>query len=340
MRGKRPKERYCLGIESSADDFSVGLCSFAGEILANVIDAFVPREGGIHPREAARHHAEVAGSVLEKAFKASALKPKDLSIVAFSQGPGLGPCLRTGATVARALASFLRVPLVGINHCVAHIEIGRLQTGTKNPVTLYVSGGNTIVAAYDSGRYRVFGETLDIALGNCLDVFAREAGLRQEPGLPFGAVVEKLAGEGKKLVSLPYVVKGMDLSLSGLLTATVGLLRSGKCRLEDVCYSLQETAFSMVTEVAERALAHLERKEVLLTGGVAANRRLQAMIGSMAKAHGARFVTVPGEFAIDNGAMIAWTGVLASTYGMYTPFEKSSVRPRWRLEEVEIPWLR
>ena len=340
MKGKKLKERYCLGIESSADDFSVGLCSFDGRILANVIDAFVPVEGGIHPREAARHHADVAGNVLEKAFKVSGMKPKGLSIIAFSQGPGLGPCLRTGATVARALASFLHVPLVGVNHCVAHIEIGRLETDTKNPVTLYVSGGNTIVAAYDSGRYRVFGETMDIALGNCLDVFAREAGLRQKPGLPFGAVVEKLAREGKELVSLPYVVKGMDMSLSGLLTAAVGLLRSGRCRLEDLCYSLQETAFSMVTEVTERALAHVEKKEVLLTGGVAANKRLQAMIGSMARAHNARFQTVSGEFAIDNGAMIAWTGVLAWTHGVTTPFESSSVKPRWRLEEVEIPWLR
>jgi universal protein Kae1 len=340
MKGKKLNDRCCLGIESSADDFSVGLCSFDGRILANVIDAFVPVEGGIHPREAARHHADVAGNVLERVFKVSEVKPKGLSIVAFSQGPGLGPCLRTGATVARALASFLHVPLVGVNHCVAHIEIGRLETGAKDPVTLYVSGGNTIVAAYDSGRYRVFGETLDIALGNCLDVFAREAGLRQKPGLPFGAVVEKLAREGKEIVSLPYVVKGMDISLSGLLTAAVGLLRSGRCRLEDLCYSLQETAFSMVTEVTERALAHVEKKEVLLTGGVAANKRLQAMICSMAKAHDARFETVPGEFAIDNGAMVAWTGVLAWTHGVVTPFESSSVRPRWRLEEVEIPWLR
>lgn len=340
MKGKKLNDRCCLGIESSADDFSVGLCSFDGRILANVIDAFVPVEGGIHPREAARHHADVAGNVLERVFKVSEVKPKGLSIVAFSQGPGLGPCLRTGATVARALASFLHVPLVGVNHCVAHIEIGRLETGAKDPVTLYVSGGNTIVAAYDSGRYRVFGETLDIALGNCLDVFAREAGLRQKPGLPFGAVVEKLAREGKEIVSLPYVVKGMDMSLSGLLTAAVGLLRSGRCRLEDLCYSLQETAFSMVTEVTERALAHVEKKEVLLTGGVAANKRLQAMICSMAKAHDARFETVPAEFAIDNGAMVAWTGVLAWTHGVVTPFESSSVKPRWRLEEVEIPWLR
>jgi N6-L-threonylcarbamoyladenine synthase/protein kinase Bud32 len=339
MKNKTAKERYCLGIESSADDFSIGISTFNGKILANTIDAYVPQEGGIHPREAARHHAEVASKVLDSALKESEVKPQDLSVIAFSQGPGLGPCLRTGATVARALSSYLRIPLVGVNHCIAHVEIGKLETGTKDPLTLYVSGGNTIVAAFDSGRYRIFGETLDIALGNCLDVFAREAGLHQKPGLPFGAVVEKFAQGGRQLIKLPYTVKGMDVSLSGLLTAAVTLLRKGECKLEDVCYSLQETAFSMVTEVTERALAHTGRKEILLTGGVAANKRLQSMMKSVAEEHNARFDVVPTEFAIDNGAMIAWTGALAYTHGAVTAIENSQVRMRWRLEEVEVPWM-
>jgi len=331
---------YCLGIESTADDFSVGISTFNGEILANIISAYMPEEGGIHPREAARHHAEAASKVLEEAFTKSRTKPQDVSIIAFSQGPGLGPCLRTGATVARALASYLNVPLVGVNHCIAHVEIGKLKTGAKDPITLYVSGGNTIVSAFDSGRYRVFGETLDIALGNCLDVFAREAGLRQRPEMPFGAMVEKLAAKGRKLIPLPYTVKGMDASFSGLLTAAVNLLKGGEHRLEDLCYSLQETAFSMVTEVTERALAHTEKKEALLTGGVAANRRLQSMIKRIAEEHEAEFCVGPSEFAIDNGAMIAWTGVLAYKHGMITPIERSFVKLRWRLEEVEIPWVK
>ncbi len=340
MKRKRVKEFYCLGIESTADDFSVGISTFVGEILSNIISAYVPSEGGIHPREAARHHAENASRVLEKTFKRARIKPKDLSLIAFSQGPGLGPCLRTGATVARALASYLSIPLVGVNHCVAHIEIGKLKTGAKDPVTLYVSGGNTIVSAFDSGRYRVFGETLDVALGNCLDVFAREAGLRQKIGEPFGAVVEKLAAKGKRLISLPYTVKGMDMSFSGLLTAAINLLRKGEHELEDLCYSLQETVFSMVTEVTERALAHTERKEVLLTGGVAANKRLQSMIKAIAEEHDAMFCVVPSEFAIDNGTMIAWTGVLAYTHGIVTSIDKSFVKLRWRLDEVEVPWVR
>jgi N6-L-threonylcarbamoyladenine synthase/protein kinase Bud32 len=340
MTVKKAKECYCLGIESSADDFGVGISAFSGNILANVISAHMPEKGGIHPREAARHHAEAASRILEEAFTKSGIKPQNLSVIAFSQGPGLGPCLRTGSTVARALSSYLNIPLVGVNHCIAHIEIGKLKSGAQDPATLYVSGGNTIVAAFDSGRYRVFGETLDIALGNCLDVFAREAGLHQKVGMPFGAIVEKLAEKGKRLIPLPYTVKGMDTSFSGLVTAAVNLVKKGEYRLEDLCYSLQETAFSMVSEVTERALAHTERKEVLLTGGVAANKRLQSMIKIIADEHEAQFCLVPSEFAIDNGAMIAWTGVLAYTHGIATPVEKSFVKLRWRLEEVEVPWIK
>jgi len=337
---KQSTEALCLGIESTADDFGVGIATFNGKILANASSGYVPEEGGIHPREAARHHAEVADKVLNEALAKAKVTPRDLALIAFSQGPGLGPCLRTGATVARALASYLNIPLVGVNHSIAHIEIGKLETGAVDPVTLYVSGGNTLVSAFDAGRYRVFGETLDIALGNCLDVFAREAGLKHKRGLPLGAAVERLAAEGEKLISLPYVVKGMDISLSGLLTAATTLLRKGEYRLEDLCYSLQEHAFSMVTEVTERALAHTEKKEVLLTGGVAANKRLQSMLSVIAEEHDAKFSVVPREFATDNGAMIAWTGVLAHRHGLVTPVEESFVKLRWRLEKVEVPWIK
>ena len=332
-------DSYCLGIESTADDFGAAIVSFEGKVLSNANDTYMPKEGGIHPREAARHHAEVAEKVLAEALDKAEIKPRDISIVAFSQGPGLGPCLRTGATAARALASYLDVPLVGVNHCVGHIEIGKLATGAKDPVTLYVSGGNTIVSAFEAGRYRIFGETLDIAMGNCLDVFARAVGLRQRRGAPFGAVVEELARKGKKFVSLPYTVKGMDLSFSGLLTAAVQAFRSKKGSLEDVCFSLQEVAFSMLTEVTERALAHTEKPEVLLTGGVAANKKLQSMLEVIADEHGARFCVVPLRLAADNGAMIAWTGILAYKSGMSVSVEKSFVNVKWRLEDVYAPWV-
>lgn len=339
MPTHRSASSYCLGIESTADDFSVGILSFDGKVLANVISEYVPKKGGIHPREAARHHAEVAGRVLAEALQKAGIKLQDVHVVAFSQGPGLGPCLRTGATAARALASYLQIPLVGVNHCVAHIEIGKLVAGAGDPITLYVSGGNTIVSAFEAERYRVFGETLDIAVGNCLDVFAREAGLRTREGLPLGAMVEQLASRGQTLILLPYTVKGMDLSFSGFLTAAVQLLREGKHSLEDLCFSLQEVAFSMLTEVTERALAHTEKPEVLLTGGVAANKRLQSMLESVAEEHNARFCVVPKQYALDNGAMIAWTGILAYQHHVTLPVEKSFVKLKWRLDEAPVPWV-
>jgi N6-L-threonylcarbamoyladenine synthase/protein kinase Bud32 len=172
-----------------------------------------------------------------------------------------------------------------------------------------------------------------------LDVFARAAGLKHQKGLPLGAAVELLAAKGKNLVSLPYVVKGMDLSLSGLLTSATAQLNEGKVCLEDLCYSLQEHAFSMVTEVTERALAHTEKKEVLLTGGVAANKRLQSMLNFIAQDHEAKFNVVPLEFATDNGAMIAWTGVLAYQHGLVTPMDESYVKLRWRVDKVDVPWI-
>lgn len=324
----------CLGIESTADNLGVGIASSDGAILANEVSTHIPKEGGIHPREAARHHSAEIGNILTRALKTAGIQASDIDFIAFSQGPGLGPCLRTGATAARALAAYLGVPLVGVNHCVAHIEIGRLATGAEDPLTLYVSGGNTIVSGFEAGRYRIFGETLDIAVGNCLDAFAREAGLPY----PGGPAVEKLALEGGRLIPLPYVVKGMDLSFSGLLTAAVGELRSGRWRLEDLCFSLQEVAYAMLGEVTERALAHTGKEELLLTGGVAANRRLRSVVGSIAEEHGASPRFVPQGYATDNGAMIAWTGVLAHRSGVTTPIPSSYINSRWRLDEVEIPW--
>jgi glycoprotease/Kae1 family metallohydrolase len=230
--------------------------------------------------------------------------------------------------------------MVGVNHCIAHIEIGKLVTGAKDPITLYVSGGNTIVTAFDAGRYRVFGETLDIAIGNCLDVFAREAGFVHRKGEPLGATLEKLARKGTKLANLPYSVKGMDLSFSGLLTAATRLLKNKSYAVEDLCFSIQEMAFSMLVEVTERAVAHTEKDEILLTGGVGANKRLQSMLESVAKDHGKSFCAVPKQYALDNGAMIAWTGILAYQNGITTPVENSYVNLKWRLEEVDAKWVK
>jgi len=327
----RDSPLLALGIESTAHTFGVGVVDEKGRILSNVSSVY-RGPGGIHPREAARHHCETAAETIRKALKVSGKDFSQFNLISFSMGPGLGPCLRTGATAARALSSYYRVPLVGVNHCVAHIEVARMQTGARDPVVLYVSGGNTQIIAFDAGRYRVFGETLDISVGNCLDAFAREVGIAGG-----GPAVEELAKRGGKYIPLPYVVKGMDLSFSGLLSEATRKVGMGE-RLEDVCYSLQETAFAALVEVTERALAHTEKREVVLTGGVASNQRLREMLRLMCRDQGANFYVPPQEFCVDNGAMIAWTGILAFKHGITTKVEESAVRQRWRTDEVEIPW--
>lgn len=324
----------CIGIEGTAEKTGVGIVDSEGEILASQGNPLIPESGGIHPREAAEHHAANIVPLIKAALHESGLGLDDIDLVAFSRGPGLGPALRTVATAARTLALSLKVPIVGVNHCIGHVEIGRLTTGAKDPVTLYVSGGNTQVIAFDAGRYRVFGETLDIAAGNCIDQFSRSVGL----GHPGGPKVEKLALKGK-YVKLPYTVKGMDLSFSGLLTAAVRKYESGT-PLEDVCYSLQETVFSMLVEVTERALAHTKKREVMLCGGVAANTRLREMLQSMAEDHYAEFHMPQMKFCGDNGAMIAWMGQLMHKHGLVKGIEDTEVVQRYRTDEVDVPWMK
>ena len=325
------KELLVLGIESTAHTLGFGVASSGGKILANVNYTYRPREGGIHPREAAQHHSALAASGIAEAIREAGIKPKELDGIAFSAGPGMGPCLRVGATVARALALKLDKPLIAVNHGVAHIEIGRLTTGCRDPVVLYVAGGNTLITAYLEGRYRIFGETLDIAAGNCLDVFGIKAGIGPMPA------PEERAKLGEKLHPLPYRVKGMDVSFSGLLTAALRMLKQGM-KLEELCLSITETVYSMLTETVERALAFTEKTEILLVGGLARSRRLREMMDAMAKLHNAKVYAVPPKYAGDNGAMIAWTGVLQLISGQVVSIEESRVKPRYRIDEAEAIW--
>jgi N6-L-threonylcarbamoyladenine synthase/N6-L-threonylcarbamoyladenine synthase/protein kinase Bud32 len=323
---------YCIGIESTAHTIGVGIAS-EDAILANLLDMYHPEKGGIHPREAANHHADVVAPLIQRALKEGGIAVEDIELVAFSQGPGLGPCLRAGATAARALSHSLGVPLVGVNHCIAHLEIGKFDTGAKDPILLYVSGGNTQVIAFSGNRYRVFGETLDIGIGNMLDKFGREMGLP----FPAGPELERLAKKGSQLLDVPYLVKGMDVAFSGIMTAAVQLSRKGAA-IEDLAYSIQEITFAMLTEVTERAMAHAGKQEVLLGGGVAKNQRLQGMVSDMAEARGGKSYTPSGKLCIDNGAMIAYTGLLMHAAGIVTTIEDSEVRQRFRTDEVDVIW--
>jgi len=323
----------CLGIEGTAHTAGIGIMDDSGRVLANMIDMISGEKGGIHPREAANHHVQVIPELIDKALAEAKLDHGDIGLVAFSQGPGLGPCLRTAATAARALALSLDVPIIGVNHCVAHLEIGRKVAGCDDPALLYASGGNTQVIAYAGGKYRVFGETLDIGIGNMLDKFGRETGLK----FPSGPRIEQLARDGKKLLDVPYSVKGMDVAFSGILTAALQLKKKG-ASMEDLCFSLQEVCFSMLVEVTERAMAHVEKNEVLLGGGVVQNKRLQEMVRMMAEERGAKMFVPPGRLCIDNGAMIAWTGILMHNSGTRMSVDDTSINQRFRTDEVDVTW--
>jgi len=332
-------KKLCLGIESTAHTWGVGIIDFEGKVYSLINDIFIPEKGGLHPALVREQHVNNFMNTIHKALLNADCKIKDIDLVAFSQSPGLGPILRIGALVARMLSQLLEIPLVAVNHCIAHIEIGRLMCKIEDPLTLYVSGGNTIVSAYESGRYQIFGETLDIPIGNMIDMFARDAGLSH----PGGPKIEKLAElSNKYITNLPYVVKGMDLSFSGLYTAAKKLLESKQLgteyNLNDVANSLQETAFAMLTEVTERALAHTEKKEVLLTGGVAANKRLQEMIKYISKEHNAKFEFVPLKYAGDNGAMIGWTGILRYRSAGEQEISKTIIKPKERMDQISVPW--
>ena len=322
-----------LGIEGTAHTLGVGITDSECNVLANVIDMYKPPEGGLHPREAANHHADIVAATISKALSDAKISLEDIDVVSFSKGPGLGPCLRVAATAARALSVRLGIPIIGVNHCVAHVEIGNATTGCSDPVLLYASGGNTQVIAFANGRYRIFGETLDVGIGNMLDKLGRELGL----GYYAGPTIEKLAKGGKELLDLPYSVKGMDMAFSGIMTAAIALKKKGHS-LEDITYSVQETCFAMLAEVTERAMAHVGKSEVLMGGGVAQNARLRETISRMAEERDAKMFVPQPRLCIDNGAMIAWLGHLMYDSGVRMTMDDTKVEQRFRTDEVEVTW--
>ncbi len=321
-----------LGIESTAHTFGVGIIDDKGIILANIKDAVTTQSGGLIPNAVAKHHVEVKEKVLQDALTKANLKIADINLIVYSQGPGLAPCLRVGAEFAKMLSKQNNIPLIGANHCVAHLTIGQLLCNISDCVFLYVSGVNTQVIAKAGNRFRIFGETLDTGLGNAFDKFGRIAGL----GFPAGPKIEQLAKNGK-YVELPYSVKGMDVSFSGIVTSAIRLLKKGE-KIEDVCFSLQETCFAMMAEICERALAHTEKSELLLVGGVAANKRLCEMLLIMCNERNAKFAAVPLEFAGDQGLMIAWQGLLEYKAGRRVDVLTADFYPYERSDEVEVIW--
>lgn len=324
----------CLGIETTAHTFGCAVVREEGgrcTVLSNERMAFSTQKGGMLPREVADHHATHCDRILADALAKASVQLSDLDLISFSQSPGIGHMLRIGCMFAKALARLNGIPLVGVNHSIAHLEIGRALTGAEDPVMLYASGANTQVIAFEGGRYRVFGETLDVGVGNFLDTFARYAGL----GFPGGPKIYEHA-KGGAWLDLPYRLKGMDVAFSGLLTEAKRRLDRGEM-LANLCYSIQELAFAELLEASERAMAHCGKKELLLAGGVACNVRLQEMAGIMCKERGAKLFVPERQYLIDNAAMIAWQGILQKDEAV-TDVSGMRIEPYLRVDDFDVTW--
>ncbi|TKX57742.1 bifunctional N(6)-L-threonylcarbamoyladenine synthase/serine/threonine protein kinase [Halorubrum sp. SS7] len=332
-----------LGIEGTAWCASAALYDAETDSVLIESDPYEPDSGGIHPREAAEHMSEAIPEVVDRVLTAVEAEhgPDAVDAVAFSRGPGLGPCLRIVGTAARSLAGTLGVPLVGVNHMVAHLEIGRHRSGFDNPVCLNASGANAHLLGYHDGRYRVLGETMDAGVGNAIDKFTRHVGWSH----PGGPKVEAAAGEfaedgddsAPDLLDLPYVVKGMDFSFSGISSAANDAADDG-VPVEEVCFSLQEHVFAMLTEVSERALSLTGADELVLGGGVAQNDRLREMLAAMCEARGADFHAPEPRFLRDNAGMIAVLGAKMAAAGDAIPVLESAVDPNFRPDQVPVTW--
>tara|TARA_Y100000034_G_C6885797_1_gene406715 strand:- start:1267 stop:2262 length:996 start_codon:yes stop_codon:yes gene_type:complete len=329
--------KYILGIESTAHTFGIAVLDEEGKIIVNIKDSYTTESGGMVPPEVAEHHREVCDRLYERALFEARINEKDIFAVAFSNAPGLAPSLIEGMKFAKKIAKKLDVALVPINHCIAHLEIGSV-TGARDPVLLYASGANTQIIAFASGKYRIFGETLDMGVGNFIDTFARYGGI----GFPGGPKIQKLAEASKnkeELIDLPYSIKGMDVAFSGILTNLRNLLENKKYNIEDLSYSMQETVFAMLVEAAERALAHTGKKELLLGGGVACNTRLQEMCKIMCKERGVKYFCPDFPLLVDNAGMIGYLGLKMFNSGLKTKdYDKVDIAPRERTDDVDVSW--
>jgi N6-L-threonylcarbamoyladenine synthase len=341
MAATRDRPLIAIGFEGSANKLGIGIVTSDGRTLSNERDTYItPPGSGFLPRDTAAHHRAVVAPVLARALARAGISPADIDCVCYTRGPGMGAPLVSTAVAARTFAQLWQRPLVAVNHCIGHIEMGRMVTGAQNPVILYVSGGNTQVIAYANRRYRIFGETIDVAVGNCLDRFARCIAIPNDPSPGYN--IEQMAKRGRRLLALPYAVKGMDVSFSGILSsieaAAPRLIAAGEYTAEDLCFSLQETVFAMLVETTERAMAHVGATEVLIVGGVGCNERLQDMMREMVSERGGRLFATDERYCIDNGAMIAWAGLEMFRAGISHELAECTCTQRFRTDEVLVTW--
>ena len=345
-----------LGIETSCDETAAAIvergADGAGRILSNVIRSQIAEHapfGGVVPEIAARAHAELLDGIIEAALELAGIALDDVDAIAATTGPGLIGGLIVGNMTGKAIAAALGKPFLSINHLEGHALTARLTDGIEFPyLLLLVSGGHTqILLVSGVGRYERWASTIDDALGEAFDKTAKLLGLP----FPGGPEVEKAAakGDGKRF-PLPRPLLGdkrLDFSFSGLKTAVRHAAQdAAPLGAQDVCdlaASFQEAVADTLNDRVLRSLAKFKARfpemvepALVVAGGVAANRRLRAMLEALCGREGFRFIAPPSELCTDNAAMIAWAGAERMALGGDFLAEMP-IRPRWPLDEMSAP---
>jgi len=312
------KDVWILGIETSCDETAVAIIKNGREIAANVVASQIEshkRFGGVVPEIASRHHVEQITIVIEEALRQANLTFSEIDAIAVTEGPGLVGALLIGVNAAKALAFAHNKPLVPVHHIAGHIYANRLVTELKFPLlALVVSGGHTeIVYMKEHGHFEVIGETRDDAAGEAYDKVARTLNMPY----PGGPHIDRLAHEGKPTIDLPraWLEEGSyDFSFSGLKSAVINTVHNAEQRgeviaPEDLAASFQESVIEVLVKKTERAVAEYKVKQLLVAGGVAANKGLRkALEETFAKHPEVKLVIPPLSLCTDNAAMIAAAG--------------------------------
>ncbi|MBT2644781.1 tRNA (adenosine(37)-N6)-threonylcarbamoyltransferase complex transferase subunit TsaD [Bacillus sp. ISL-41] len=311
------KDQLIMGIETSCDETAVAIVKNGREILANVVASQIEshkRFGGVVPEIASRHHVEQVTLVLEEALAQANVDIKDLDAIAVTEGPGLVGALLIGVNAAKALAFANGIPLVGVHHIAGHIYVNRLVAEMNFPLlSLVVSGGHTeLVYMKEHGHFEVIGETRDDAAGEAYDKVARTLHLPY----PGGPHIDRLAHEGKATIDLPraWLEEGSyDFSFSGLKSAVINVVHNAQQRgeeiaPEDLAASFQESVIDVLVTKTQKAVKEYGVKQVLLAGGVAANKGLRAKLSTEFTGSDVEIVIPPLFLCTDNAAMIAAAG--------------------------------
>ncbi|BBW98281.1 tRNA (adenosine(37)-N6)-threonylcarbamoyltransferase complex transferase subunit TsaD [Geobacillus icigianus] len=312
---------YVLGIETSCDETAAAVVKNGRAILSNVVASQMEshrRFGGVVPEIASRHHVEQITLVIEEAMQQAKVSFTDLQAIAVTAGPGLVGALLVGVNAAKALAFAHGIPLVGVHHIAGHIYANQLVSEMKFPLlALVVSGGHTeLVYMEEHVKFKVIGETRDDAAGEAYDKVARALGLPY----PGGPHIDRLAQEGEPTIDLPraWLEEGSyDFSFSGLKSAVLNTLHRAKQRGEEIdpkqmAASFQASVVEVLTTKTLQAAKQYRVRQVLLAGGVAANRGLRTALGERMRQElpGVELVIPPLSLCTDNAAMIAAAGTM------------------------------